>query len=102
MKYGKLINGAVRFAPNPVLIGGNYIGNPPAEVYAGLGDKPVVFTDPPEVGEGYLAVPGWEETAETIVQTWTAAPEESDDEGDGFIDGDFASDQDDRAEEDAG
>lgn len=71
MKYAKLIDGEIFFAPNPIIIGDRQIGNPPGEVYEAEGYKPVVYTDPPVVEPGYIAVPGWEETAEEIVQIWT-------------------------------
>ena len=71
MKYAKLINNSPVYAPNPILINGAYIGNPPGEVYLEQGYKPVRYTDPPETEPGYIAVPGWEETTEEIVQTWT-------------------------------
>ena len=71
MQYAKLIDGAIHYAPNPIIVGDRQIGNPPAEVYTEQGYKPVVYTDPPVVAEGYMAVPGWEETAEEIVQIWT-------------------------------
>lgn len=71
MKYGKLIDGNLVLAPNPIIIGDRQIGNPPGEVYAEQGYKPVVYTDPPVVAEGFVAVPGWEENPFEIVQTWT-------------------------------
>ena len=82
MNYAKLIDDEIVFAPNPVLADGNYVGNPPEALLAGLGYKPVTCTEPPEVEEGYIAVPGWEETEETIVQTWTMVeePDEVDDQ----------------------
>ena len=71
MTYAKLINNNLVLASNPIIVGDRQIGNPPAEVYTAEGYKPVRYTDPPVVAEGYVAVPGWEETAEEIVQTWT-------------------------------
>ena len=71
MKYGKLINNTLTLAPNPIIVADRQIGNPPAEVYTAEGYKPVRYTDPPVVAGGFVAVPGWEETAEEIVQVWT-------------------------------
>lgn len=71
MKYGKIINSELILAQNPIIIGDRQIGNPPGEVYTEQGYKPVRYTDPPVVAEGFVAVPGWEETAEEIVQVWT-------------------------------
>lgn len=71
MKYAKLINNYPSYAHNPILHDGNYIGNPPAEVYLAEGYKPVIYTDPPtEPGEGYQWVESWSETDTEIVQDW--------------------------------
>lgn len=70
MEYAKLIDGELILAPNPIDYNGNYIGNPPAEIYEAAGYKPVVFTDPPTVEEGYIAVPGWQDEGFEIVQVW--------------------------------
>ena len=75
MNYAKLINGQIQYAPNPIIVGDRQIGNPPGEVYLAEGYLPVQYTDPPEVEPGYIAVPGWEEQAEAIVQTWTIEEE---------------------------
>lgn len=79
MEYAKLINGYPVYAPNPILVDGSYIGNPPGSVYEEEGYKPVRHTEPGEAPEGFTWVPHWEEQAEEIVQVWE--PEEiSDDE----------------------
>ena len=71
MIYAKLINSTINLAPNPILVGGNWIGNPPGEVYEAEGYKPVVYTDPPtEPVEGYQWVETWSETDTEIVQGW--------------------------------
>lgn len=75
MKYGKIENGHLRLAPNPILHAGIWYGNPPAEVYQAEGYKPVRFTEPPETEPGYIAVPVWKETDAEIVQMWTEEPE---------------------------
>lgn len=71
MRYAKLINGSISYAPNPILHAGLWYGNPPGSVYEAEGYKPVIYTDPPETQPGYIAVPGWEETETEIVQIWT-------------------------------
>ena len=75
MKYVKLIDGSISYAPRSVLVDGNWVGNPPAEVLEAEGYKPVRYTEAPAVEPGYIAVPGWEETGEEIVQTWAVEPE---------------------------
>ena len=71
MKYAKLIDNELHPAPNPIIISDRQIGNPPGEVYEEQGYKPVRYTEPPVVEPGYVAVPGWEDDGDEIVQTWT-------------------------------
>ena len=71
MRYAKLINGSISYAPNPIAHDGMIRYNPPGSVYEAEGYKPVRYTDPPTPEPGYIAVPEWAETAEEIVQTWT-------------------------------
>lgn len=71
MRYAKLNDGSISYAPNPIQHNGLWYGNPPGSVYEADGYKPVRFTEPPETKSGYIAVSGWKETAEEIVQTWT-------------------------------
>ena len=75
MNYAKLIDGNLVLAPNPVTIDGRRIGNPPAETLLALGYLPVIYTEPPTVEPGYVAVEGWTEEAGSIVQTWTVEEE---------------------------
>lgn len=71
MKYAKLINGIPSYAPNPILIDGFYIGNPPGAVYEAEGYKPVVYSDPPgEAPIGYQWVESWSEGDGNIIQGW--------------------------------
>ena len=71
MIYAKLINNQLQFAPRKLPVGEFVVYNPTTEMLTEAGYKPVIYTDPPETEPGYLAVPGWEETEEAIVQTWT-------------------------------
>ena len=71
MNYAKLINGQIHYAPRKLRLETVTVYNPPAELLIAEGYKPVKYTDAPEVNPGWIAVPGWEETAEEIVQVWT-------------------------------
>lgn len=71
MKYAKLIDNKLQYAPNPIIVDDRQIGNPPPETLMEQGYKPVIYTDPPVVEPGYIAVPGWEDDGDEIVQTWT-------------------------------
>ena len=75
MTYAKLINNTLALAPNPIIVGDRQIGNPPGDIYTKQGYKPVTYTEAPAVEPGYVAVPGWTETEEAIVQTWTVEEE---------------------------
>ena len=76
MRYAKLIDGSIVYAPRRVVYQGMRIYNPPAEVLLALGYKPVQYTDPPEVPAGYYLQESWVETTEQIVQVWSLVPEE--------------------------
>lgn len=70
MKYAKLINGSISYAPNPVFHNGFWCGNPPGSIYEAEGYKPVQYADQPEPpGVGWY-VETWTETDEAIVQGW--------------------------------
>lgn len=72
MNYARLINGALQYVPSPIREGGRDIFTTDPTPY---GYKPVTYTEPPAVEEGFVAVPGWTETEESILQTWTVEPE---------------------------
>ena len=76
--YAKLINGNLQPAPNPIYIDPYWVGNPTPEMLTAEGYKPVIYTDPPTVEPGYVAVPGWEENVLEIVQVWTIEAEPDD------------------------
>ena len=71
MNYAKLIDGQIVYAPRKLPVGEYVIYNPTPEMLIAEGYKPVVYTEPPTVEPGYVAVPGWEENVLEIVQTWT-------------------------------
>ena len=71
MKYAKLINGQIHYAPRKLRLETVTVYNPTPEMLIAEGYKPVIYTDPPETQPGFIAVPGWEETAGEIVQVWS-------------------------------
>ena len=84
MQYAKLIDGDLILAPNPILVGANYIGNPPGSVYEAEGYKPVVYSDNPgDPPDGYIWSEMWteEDEGDEIVQVWSIE-EEPDEVGD--------------------
>lgn len=72
--YGKLSYGNLTIAPRKLNGDGVIVYNPPEAMYREHGYKPVEFTDAPEAPEGYTYDSAWEETADSIVQTWTLVP----------------------------
>ena len=71
MKYAKLINNFPVYAPNPILLDGFWVGNPPDGDYTKLGYKPVVYSDKPaDPPIGYYWTERWTEDDTNIVQTW--------------------------------
>lgn len=79
MKYAKLINGVLRYAPKKVTVGDTLIFNPTGETLTALGYYPLSYTDMPEdAPEGYHYESGWQQGEDSIIQTWTLV--EDDDE----------------------
>ena len=80
MRYAKLIDGKIIFAPRKLVGETTTVYNPTPEMLMAEGYKPVRFTEPPEVPEGYIAVPSWQDEGFEIVQVWhiEEAPDEID------------------------
>lgn len=71
MRYAKLIDGVIHYAPNPITVDGRDIFTTDPTPY---GYKPEVIPDPP-TRDGYYAIPdGWEETETELVQKWRLEP----------------------------
>ena len=71
MKYAKLIDGNLVYAPRKLPVGETVVYNPTPEMLTDAGYKPVVYTDPPVVEPGYEAVYGWVDDGDEIRQVWT-------------------------------
>ena len=78
MRYAKLIDGEIVFAPSKLVGEETTVYNPTPEMLMAEGYKPVVFTDPPVAPEGYIAVQSWQDEGFEIVQVWhiEEAPDE--------------------------
>ena len=71
--YGKLINGQIVPAPNPLHVNRGMIYNPSGYIYESVGYHPIVDTPMPEPEDGtevYYAS-HWEEINGEIVRVWT-------------------------------
>ena len=71
MIYGKLVDGELRGAPNPLKTEESYIFTNNAAIYLANGYKPIILTDCPSDGKSYIS--SWTETESEIKQIWTAA-----------------------------
>ena len=71
MMFGSLKNGGLRLAPKMLFIDGKDVWFPSREQYLTAGYKEIIITDQPETEPGYHAEIGFEETPDTITQTWT-------------------------------
>ena len=72
--YGKLIDGNIVPAPNPLHINRGMVYNPSAYLYASVGYKPIVDTPMPATAEDAEPVyytSHWEERDGQIVRVWT-------------------------------
>lgn len=72
--YGKLINGQIVPAPNPMHVNRGKVYNPSAYLYASVGYKPIIDTpqpEQPEDGSTVYYASHWEEIDGEIVRVWT-------------------------------
>ena len=75
--YGKLVNGELRGAPRPIKTAdGDVFTNNPS-IYFANGYKPIILTEYPSDGKGYVS--SWTETESEITQVWTEQPQTDDD-----------------------
>ena len=69
---GKLVNGAISYAPKKIIIDGKTIFNPADDLLREQGYKDVEMVGmPDDAPEGKLYVSGWTDSGEAIQQTWT-------------------------------
>ncbi len=80
MRFAKLIDGNLNPAPNPIEVAGNYIGNPPDEIYLQEGYLYVHTVSCPieDPEPGYMWSDSWIEENGYISQVWNQVeiPEE--------------------------
>ena len=76
---GKIINGALSYAPKKIVIDGKTIFNPGEDVLREQGYKDVETSEAPEVStRTQQAVSFWQEQKNKIVQTWELKPAQPD------------------------
>ena len=67
--FGKIIDGKLKLAQNPLWIDGKMIANPTNEIYILNGYKPLECTEMP-TKEGFYYTPKFVEVENSIVQIW--------------------------------
>lgn len=76
---GKLVNGALSYAPKKIIIDGKTIFNPSETLLKEQGYKDVETTEAPTVStQTQQAVPSWTEQEDKIVQSWELKPAQPD------------------------
>jgi len=70
MRYAKLINSQIQYAPRRMRIGSVIVYNPTDAQLLAEGYLPVIETPMPEVDEQHYATPHWQEEPNRIVQRW--------------------------------
>lgn len=79
MKYGKIIEGNLVFAPSKLTDGDNVVYNPNAEMLLRHGYFPIKFTNPPVTDDDHMAVSKWEQTDVEILQQWEVVEKDEED-----------------------
>ena len=77
MIYGKLVDGELRGAPNPLKTEESYIFTNNAAIYLANGYKPIILTEYPSDGGYYTE--SWIETETEIIQVWTEVQQSDND-----------------------
>ena len=75
--YGKLVDGELRGAPNPLKTEESYIFTNNAAIYLANGYKPIILTEYPSDGGYYTE--SWIETETEIIQVWTEVQQSDND-----------------------
>ena len=77
MIYGKLVDGDLLGAPNPLKTEESYVFTNNAAIYLANGYKPIILTDCPSDGKSYVS--SWAETETEITQIWTEVQQSDND-----------------------
>lgn len=75
MRYGKLENNKIVFAPRAITIEKIYYNPTPISWLLENGYKEIVYSEQPEYKEGYYYEEKWQETEEQLVQKWVERKE---------------------------
>lgn len=70
MKFAKVVNGALKFAPRRIEKDGKLLLTTSIDEYAAIGYRPVQLTDAPSCPKGYELSYHWEDDGTACVQVW--------------------------------
>ena len=70
MRYGKMVDGKIEFAKNPLWLGKTMVANPTEKHYIEAGYLPVIMQNIPN-NDGYYYEPYYVEVDGKIYQYWT-------------------------------
>ena len=76
MRYARLENGILTYAPKSLIINDAKVWNASEAEYIAQGWYPVIYTDAPVTEEGYHAESSWAQEGDEIVQTWEVVENE--------------------------
>ena len=84
-KYGRLIDGAVQYAPMPLMIDDKPVFTNREALYLAHGYKRIVNTPRPDEVEGFTLTSEWVETEDSIELVWTQVEDARDIEEESVI-----------------
>ena len=79
MRYAKLINNTISYAPRKIRHNGRWYFNAPEEIMRVEGWLPVIAVTPPDVPEGYMLQQSWAiidnpAGQQVIIEVWDVVP----------------------------
>lgn len=74
--FGKLVNGALYLAPKILMVNGEKVVYPSEDLLRSLEYKEVIYTEVPNMREGYHVIAGWAEQDGKLVQKWNYESDE--------------------------
>lgn len=76
MRYGKLTDSVLIYAPRAITVGQTHYNPASAEMLTEMGYLPVENTPMPEIKDGYTAVGSWVKGDGKILRKWTLKADE--------------------------
>lgn len=79
MKYAKLVNNMISYAPRKIRHNGRWYFNASEDIMRMEGWLPVILVEPPEIPDGYMLRESWAITddpsgRQVIIEVWNVVP----------------------------